>query len=120
MHVGEHRAGTDDNFAVITVDRIDRRQPAHAQHHLATPRDAAPDQSGVPALRNNGRARRVAGAQDGRDFLRARGTHDSARRSREPTGPVGLVPRAQVGVDQDLGGSDDRRELLEQRVAHST
>jgi hypothetical protein len=108
----EHDARARDRLALLRVD-IEPDEPGEAEHDLAAARDAAAHQPGVPTLGDDGRARCVAHRQHGRDLGGVGGPHHRARRAVEAAGPVGLVARAQVVVDEHVWGADHLDERVQ-------
>jgi len=74
-------------------------------------RHPAADQTGVPALRHDGRARLGAGGQDGRDLLGIGGPDDRGRVSAETPGPVHTVASRRV-AGQDMLLTDNAAQGL--------
>ena len=66
--------------------------------------DRAADQAGVAALGHDRHLVVRAGAHHGGDLLGVGRADDRPGATGEPAGPVGLVRRAQVGVDQHMRG----------------
>jgi hypothetical protein len=57
---------------------------------------------------------RGACVEHGRDILDAAGTHDGARPSRPLAGEIGLVPRTEIRIDEDVLDADKVDERLGQ------
>ena len=110
---GRHRrAGPRHDRPAVGIDVLDRREPAQAEQDGAVARDAAPDEPRVAALGHERDARRPAGAHDLRDLLDAAGPDDGARLAPVPAGPVDLVARPKLRIDEDVRLADDPRQRL--------
>ena len=103
------------------VDRSEVGEAGEAQDHLTAGRNAAADQAGVAALHHDRLPGGSARTQDLSDFLRRTRPDNGQCGAGEAAGPVGLIARAQVGVDQDVLVADNRTKVSEQghRSTHS-
>ena len=72
----------------IKVGRAEPVQPGQAEHHLAVQRDAAPDQAGVPALRDDRHPGVRAQREQRRHLLGAVRAQHGRRAARKPPRPV--------------------------------
>ena len=112
----QRHAGLDRHRA---SDRVDLEDPVHAlerQGDFVRGRDAALHQPGQAAHHHHRLARRVAGGQHPRYFLRAARPHDRARRARAVVGPAHRA-RSDLGPGQYVGGPDDVGESFDQHGA---
>ena len=86
---------------------------------ITEPYTAAADQARVPALRDDGRPRLVADGEDRGDLLGRAGPNDEPRGRAVAPGRVLLEGRPEVGIVQDVTGSDDLGEAGDQGICRS-
>jgi hypothetical protein len=109
----------------LTGEAVDRLQPVEApggQHDGAVAGaggHAAGHQSGVAPLRDDGDAALGAPADDGGHLFDRTRSHHGRRLAPEAARPVDLVARADVGVDDDVVGADQRRQVTRERRGHA-
>ena len=99
---GEHDAGARGDLTGKGVDRLEGLQPPEAEDDLVAEGNAAADQSGVPALGNQGDAELPAGEDHTGDLLGGARPHHGGRASPEPPRPVRRVRGDDVGIDDHL------------------
>ena len=84
LHLGEHGACFHGDRGIDRIDRSDGLEALQRNHHAAMGH-ASTDEARIPALRQKGDTRRMAGLHHGRNLGRVRGHHGGDGRAlREP------------------------------------
>ena len=124
--LGERHAGACRHLAGDLVDLPQVSQAPGGEHDLGSRRPvrvdrgrgaghAAAHQARVASLGHDRHVAPSAGHEDRRDLVRGCGTDDRRRDTVEAPGPIRLVRRTQVGVDEDLRRAHGRAQRGEER-----
>lgn len=114
----EGHTSTDGDFTGDSVYRLHTSEALEREDDFTVARHCAADEPRVAALGDDRHPGFGAVTQDGRYLLRVPGADDESGVTTEPAGPIGLVPGAILGINQDVGGADDSRATVKKGIAH--
>ena len=120
LDVGHRRPGRDGDLAAQWVDVGDARQPAQTEYDLAGKGDASSDEAGVAPLGHECDSGLFAHG-DHRCYLSGvPGADDGPGMTLKAPGPVDGVRRHHLRLYDDVHGSNDLAELVQEARGHTS
>ena len=116
METGERHPGTHGDLRRYPIDGFHVIKTAEVHDHLTMQWHSAPDHAGVPTLRHQRRPGPGARGNDAGDVVCRGRAYDAGRSASKPSRPVDRKTGCEIVAEQNMVGSDDRDELVDQRL----